>query len=67
MDASLADQSCLTPLLSAAFRKNVDMMEWLIASGKNLGDLKKGARYGGQEVTAIEIARDRSEIFAGKI
>jgi hypothetical protein len=55
---SLPNNEGHTPLWWASFHGYLKMIEWLIASGRDLGDLNlKGKHNGGLGYTALEIAR----------
>ena len=63
VDGSLADENRCTPLWWASFWGQLEVVELLIASGKNLGDVnQKGVRNNDweepEEYTALEIARE---------
>ena len=58
VDITLADESKRTPLWWASLYGRNEVIEWLIASGRDLGDLnQKGDWQDGQEYTALEIAQ----------
>jgi len=60
-DVTLADSDGRTPLWRAARNGHHRVIEWLIASGRDLGDLEKKGKdeYGNnQESTALEIASE---------
>ena len=59
VDTSLADDCGRTPLMWAAETGRLEVTEWLIASGRDLGDIyDQKARQGDDEdYTALEIAR----------
>ena len=63
VDASLADGYGRTPLWKASCQGLIEIVEWLIASGKDLGDLNKKVeqeRDGKpREFTVLEIAMER--------
>ena len=51
-----------TPLWWASRLEYAEVIEWLIASGRDLGDLnKKGKRWDRKYYTALEIAREENE------
>ena len=56
VDITLADDTGHTPLWWASCCGNHKIVECIIASGRDLGDVEKG-KYNGQDYTAIEIAR----------
>ena len=60
VDVTLADEDGMTPLWWAANRGYCDMVEWFIASGRDLGDfaITKGL-YGNFGYTTLEIAREK--------
>ena len=54
------DENGCSPLWWASFMGQHEVVEWLIASGRDLGDLDTTGRdWDGKEFSAIEIARDR--------
>jgi len=58
VDITLADNKGCTPLWKAAFFGKHQVVEWLVASGRDLGDLNKKGKYlDHQEYTALEVAR----------
>jgi len=59
VDTTLDDNKGCTPLWWAACYGQHEVIEWLIASGRDLGDTenKRGKRWDGKEYTALEIAR----------
>ena len=59
VDVTLDDNYGFTPLWHASLCGNREIIEWLIASGRYLGDVKnkKGKdRWDGKDYTALEIA-----------
>ena len=56
INVSLADDNRRTPLWLAACWGCDDVIEWLIASGRDLGDVNQKGKWGGEH-TAMEIAR----------
>ena len=56
VNIALDDEDGCTPLWHASSRGNHEVVEWLIASGRDLGDVSKKGRYAGIEYTVIEIA-----------
>ena len=60
VDITLADDMGHTPLWWASCRGYLEIIEWLIASGRNLGDVGSGSRKnldGNTSYTVIGIAR----------
>ena len=62
VDVTLEDNNGCTPLWWASWCGGLDVVEWLIASGRDLGDIKnkKGNQrviWGRKDYTALEIAR----------
>jgi len=58
VDVTLDDLNERTPLWHASHNGHHEVIEWLIASGRDLGDIKKkGKSNNGREFTALEIAR----------
>ena len=60
VDVTLDDNSERSPLWQASFKGKHEVIEWLIASGRDLGDVKnkKGRNWrDGKYYTAVEIAR----------
>ena len=58
VDATLADQKDCTPLWWASRYGHVGLVEWLIVSGRDLGDLdRKGREWDDIQYSAREIAR----------
>jgi len=68
VDVTLDDEDGCTPLWWASYYGNWYLIEWLIASGRDLGDLnKKGTDWGDdKDYTALEIAKrlQRSEVVS---
>ena len=68
VDITLDDNDGRTPLWYAARDAYHEVIEWLIASARDLGDVKnkKGIRRDGDDFTALEIAREekKSEVVA---
>jgi len=56
---TLPDFHNCTPLCHAAFRGEWGVVELLIASGRDLGNLSKKGLWKGKDYTALEIARER--------
>jgi len=72
VDITLDDEDGCTPLWWASYYGNWYLIEWLIASGRDLGDLnKKGTDWGDdKDYTALEIAKERNMtevVSAGKL
>ena len=62
VDISLADNHGCTPLWRASYWGYHEVVEWLIASGRDLGDInKQKGKSGGKEYTALDIARKRKK------
>ena len=57
VDAILEDRSGHTPLWWASHYGACGVMEWLIASGRDLGEDRKGEIGDGKSYTALEIAK----------
>jgi len=56
-DVTMAHDGC-TPLWEASYNGEHEVIEWLIASGRDLGDVKNTKwKYLDKESTALEIAR----------
>jgi len=53
----MADDNGCTPLFWASRWGYFEVIEWLIASGRDLGDLNKKGKERGKNYTALEIAR----------
>jgi len=63
VDVTLDDEDGCTPLWYASCNERHEVVEWLIASGRDLGDVKnKKAKYvdDGIYYSAIEIAKERN-------
>jgi len=58
VDVTLDDNKGRTPLWWASCHGNYELAEWLIASGKDLGDIEKRRNWEGNEYSALEIARE---------
>jgi len=59
VDVTLNDTNGHTPLWSASSSGLHEVIEWLIASGRDLGDIENMTRrYSGREYTALEMARE---------
>ena len=60
VDVTLSDDHECTPLWWASRSGYREVIEWLIASGRDLGDVrnKKGKYWFGKDYTALEIARE---------
>ena len=61
VDLTLADENNRTPLWYAAANGHLDVIECLVASGKDLGDLDRKGEYYRNTYTALEIARRLEE------
>ena len=66
VDATLADSWNRTPVSHAAYAGHLRVIEWLITSGRDLGDLNKKGLRDGLETTPMETARrnKRMEVVA---
>jgi len=66
VDVTLDDDDGRTPLWNASCRGHIKVIECLIASGRDLADVKnkRGKWADGQDYTALEIAirRDKREV-----
>jgi len=60
VDITLADDFGRTPLWYATCSGHFQVIEWLVASGRDLGDIneQKGKHWDDDEYTALEIARE---------
>jgi len=70
VDVTLADRSGCTPLWYAACYGHYEVIEWLIASGRDFGDFenKKGKSFlDDQSHSALEIARKQSKEEAASL
>jgi len=62
VDTTLDDKDGCTPLWFASSNGKHEVIEWLIASGRNLGDVKnKKGKCKGENYTALEIAREENK------
>ena len=61
VDVTLEDCRGCTPLWLASHHGHCEVIEWLIASGKDLGDLNQKVHWDGEEFSALEIAREHKE------
>ena len=57
VDVALADEDRCTPLWCASYCGHFEVVKWLIASGRDLGDVNMVGEYVGKECTALEMAR----------
>jgi len=57
VDVTLGDKNGSTPLWWASHERRLEVVEWFIASGKNLGDVKNTQGKNWYQGTAVEIAR----------
>ena len=65
VDLTLSDNSGRTPLWWASFNGHDEVIEWLIASGRDLGDVKnKKGKWNGYYCTAFEVARGKGNLKA---
>jgi len=58
VDITLENENGYTPLWWASCKERHEVIEWLIASGRDLGDLNKKRNWRGKDSTALEIARN---------
>jgi len=65
VNVTMAENNGRTPLWWASSEGQYDVVEWLLASGRGLGDIKntKGKLYDGKEYAALEIAK-KSEVVS---
>ena len=63
VDVTLDDPKGRTPLWKASPHGYHEVIEWFIASGRDLGDVKnkKGTDWDGKDYTALEIARKENK------
>ena len=63
VDITLDDKDGRTPLWWASRNGRHEVVEWLIASGRDLGDVRnqQGKWMDGQDYTALEIAREENK------
>ena len=59
VDVTLDDYYGRTPLWFASYFGHIEIIEWLIASGKDLGDLSLKGSMMKRKYTALEIARNQ--------
>jgi len=66
VDVTQDDNDRRTPLCFASYNGKHEMIEWFIASDRDLGDVKnqKGKHWDDNEYTALEIAREEKETEA---
>jgi hypothetical protein len=66
VDINMADDRGCTPLWQASRGGHVEVIKWVIASGREINLDKKGKRHDGKEYTPIEIARehDNTEVVS---
>ena len=68
VDVTLGDDGGRTPLWRALHEERRKAIEWLIASGRDLGDVngQKGTHWDGKEYSALELARElvKNEVLA---
>jgi len=64
VDVALADEDRCTPLWCASYCGHFEVVEWLIASGRDLGDVNMVGEYVGKEYTALEIAKENQRTEA---
>jgi len=65
-DTTLADNNERTPLCATAFIGCHTVMEWLIASGRDLGDINKKGRFGDREYSSLELGNEHAEVILRK-
>jgi len=61
VDVTVADKGKCTPLWLVACFGNFEVVMWLIASGRDLGDLNKKGKWQDGKSTALEIATKENE------
>jgi len=61
VDVTLADEDEWTQLWWASWKGRYGMIEWLIASGRDLGDVNQKGIWSDKEYTALEIAREMNK------
>jgi len=68
VDVTLAENDDRTPLWRATYFGHQEVVEWLIACGRDLGDLNKRGKWGylGENSSALEIAqlRNKTEVIS---
>jgi len=65
VDVTLDDNNGCTPLWCASRYGHHGVIEWFIASGRDLGDIKnKKGNWDGKDCTALEIAREDNKTEA---
>jgi len=66
VDVTLDNLKGCTPLWYASYNGKHEVIEWLVASGRDLGDVKnkKGKHWDDNEYTALEIAREEDQTEA---
>jgi len=60
VNVKLADMDGRTPLWHAAYGERVEVIEWLIAARRDLGDLSKKGKDWGEEYTVLEVSKLRN-------
>ena len=61
VNIALADSNGCTPLWQAAHKGCLEVVEWLIASGRDLGDLNSEGKWRGKFNNALEVAREKNK------
>ena len=61
VEITLEDGLGCTPLWYASANGKTKVMKWLMASGRDLGDLNQTGNYHGVQYTALEIAQERKK------
>ena len=62
VNVTMADNNGCTPLWEASCFGHHEVVEWLIASGRDLGDIKNSkGKWDGKDYTALEIAKEDEE------
>ena len=68
VDITLGDELGCTPLWFASCLGRCEVIEWLIASGRDLGDLNKKVEFlGDNDYSAFEIARSQGKTEAASL
>ena len=62
VNVTVANDDGCTPLWHASYMGRHEVVEWLVASGKDLGDINQTkGKWRSQEYSALEIAREERE------